>query len=294
MDALKAEFPGATAAVVAIRRPSIASGGMWQAFLTGVGAALVVRAIAELAVVSFYGIVFPATAPHPAWLTPASIWDTAAEVAAGMVLMRAGGLAPLALYVGLELVVVLASLPGRLLFCSRAGADITNVACDYPTMIASRWPLWLALATGVALSRVLVRREGGRDELLFAAGALSLVLTLANNVSALWLYTGTVTDARTLAVTGMASVGSIAGGLLAGALLWRSTAGRVLLLALCVLGPGLAFDVPLLRANLAAPPSNPQPATYWLSLWSGIFVPFAGAIAVFAGWSLRRDLGTDF
>lgn len=291
MDAFRAEFPGTASALASFRRPSIARAGLWRAFLTGIGAGFVVRAIAQLLVSMLFPILFPATSPHPTWVTPSLFWDGAGEIAAGLVLVRAGGIAPLALYVGLELLVLVSSLPGRLLFCSRAG--LPNVPCDFPSIVLARWPLWLALALGAIAFRLLSRRDGGEEPLLFAAGAFSIVITVVTTLTTAIYYLGGA-SLPTLTLTGVYAVGQIVAGLVAGVLLWRSALARPLLIALCLVGPAYAFAVPPLRASLAAASTNTQPADYYLSLWAGVLIPAGAAIAVFAGRELRKEWGTFF
>lgn len=293
MDAFRAEFPGATTALGPLGHLSIARAGLWRAFLTGIGAAFVVRAIAQLLVSMLFPIIFPATSPHPSWLTPSLLWDGAGEIAAGIVLVRAGGVSPLGLYVGLELLVLVSALPGRLLFCSRSGGSLPNVPCDFPSILLARWPLWLALALGAIAFRMLARRDEGEEQLLFAAGAFSIVITAVTTVTtAAFALAGA--SAPTMTITGVYAVAQIAAGLVAGTLLWRSTLARPLLMALCLIGPAYAFSVPSLRTSLSVASTNPQPADYYLSLWASILIPAGAAIAMFAGRELRREWGTFF
>lgn len=287
MDALAAEFPGAASALAPLRRLAVSRAGVWRAFLSGIGAAFLVRAIAQVLLVVLYPIVFPVTAPRPVWLTTSLFWDAAGELAAGMVLVRAGGLAPLALYVLLEVLVVLAAFPGRLLACS-GNPDLFAV-CDLPAMLGARWPLWLALLAGALASGVLARRDDGDSPLLVAAGAFSFVATVATSLATL---VAVGAHLQQLTFTGLYAVAEIMAGLAAGALLWRVTATRPLLLALCLVGPGLALSLPLVRTSLQHPPTSPQPIAYYLSVWAGVAIPAGAAIAVFAGRALRREWRT--
>ncbi len=288
MDALREEFPGTVAALAPLGRMSVARAGLWRAFVTGIGASFIVRAIAQLVVVVLFPLAFPATSPHPAWLAPALLWDGAGELAAGMVLVRAGGVGPLGLYVGLELLVLLAALPGRLLSCSYVGAIALGAACDFPSMVLARWPVWLALALGAVASRALARRQTGEDRLPLAAGAFSLVITAVTTPTNAIYYLGGA-SLPSLTITGIYAVGNIVAGLPAGALVLRATFVRPLLIALCLVGPAYALAVPALRASLQAVSRNPQPPDYYLSHWAGVLIPAGAAIAVFAGRQLRRE-----
>ena len=294
MDALRAEFPGTFAALERVQRISIPRAGVWQAFVAGIGAAFVVRAIAQLAVTFLYPIAFPATVAHPTWVTPGLFSNGAGELAAGLVLVAAGGLRPLALYVTLELLVLVTALPSRLLFCSRAGSAFTGVPCDLPGMIADRWPLWLALALGAVAARVVASPGEGESHLFRAAGAFSLVVTIVTNVtSAAYTLTGATPSALTL--DGIFAVGQILAGVAAGVLLWQPKLARAVLLAVCLVGPSFAVNLPPLRADLqGAVPNNLQPSEYYLVLWAGLFIPVAAVIALFAGRAFRREWGTFF
>lgn len=288
MDALREEFPGTVAALAPLGRVSVARTGLWRAFLIGIGASFIVRAIAQLVVVVLFPLVFPATSPRPSWLSPALLWDLAGELAAGMVLVRAGGVGPLGLYVGLELLVLLAALPGRMLFCSRIGTSGVDVACDVPSMVLARWPLWLALALGALAFRALARRETGDDRLPLAAGAFSVVITaIITPTTAIYYLSGA--SLPSLTITGIYAVANIIAGLVAGAVLSRATFVRPLLIAVCLVGPAYALAVPALRVSLQALSKNPQPPDYYLSLWAGVLIPAGAAIAVFAGRELRRE-----
>lgn len=293
MDALRAEFPGTASALAPLGRLTVARAGPWRALLTGIGAAFIVRAVAQLVVLALFPIVFPATASHPTWVRPSLFWDGAAELAAGIVLVRAGGVVSLALYAGLELLVLLAALPGQLRFCSRVGPDALSVPCDFASSVLGRWPLWLALALGAVAFRAIARRDGGEDTLLRGAGAFSLVITTVTTLVTAVYYTvgGSLPS---LTITGVYALGQIVAGLVAGVVLWRSTLARPLLLALCLVGPAYAFALPTLRASLQALPGNVQPAEYYPSLWAGVFIPAAAAVALFAGRAFRREWGTFF
>lgn len=294
MDALRAEFPGTFAMLASLRRVPVSGGSVREAFLAGVGASFVVRAIALLVLAVVYPVVFPATAAHPAWLTPALLAGAAAEFVAGLVLVRAGGVVPLILYVALELIVVVTGLPARHAFCARIDPAVTSVPCDLPGMVADRWPMWLALALGAIAFRALALRDGGENTLLRAAGAFSLVVTfVANSANLAFSLAGS--SPAPLAVDGMFALGQILAGLVAGVLLWRSSLARPVLLALCLVGPGFGTALPMLGANLRGPvPSSFQPNEYHMLVWASVLIPVGGVIALFAGRAFRREWGTFF
>lgn len=286
VDALRAEFPGAFGAATLVRRPGVAQESALWALVSGVGAALIARATAQLVVIPAYAFVFPPTQEHPAWLTPRSLWDPIAEIAAGMVLARAGGLAAVLAYVVLELLVLAASLPGRVFACSGSSLGLDTGACDYRSLVMDRWPLWIALVMGVLAGRLLASRGDGANALLRAAGAFSLVVTVVTNLGSIWFYTH-FPSMGTTAITLVFAAGQIIGGLAAGALLWRSALARPILLAILLAAPALAFGVPSLRAN-------PQPTYLPLELlfqtWSVLLIPIAAVVALFVGRYVREIL----
>ncbi|HEY6959685.1 MAG TPA: hypothetical protein VI814_12750 [Candidatus Limnocylindria bacterium] len=294
MDALRAEFPGAFDALGSVPRIRVAPATMWDAFLAGVGAAFIVRAIALLAVAVLYPIAFPPTIPHPLWLTPALIAGVLAEFAAGVVLVRTGGITPLLFYVGLELFVVLAGVPGRLALCARVDPGLRNFTCDVPGMVADRWPMWLALALGAVAFRALALRDGGENTLLRAAGAFSLVITLVANVANV-AFSAAGSSPAPLAVDGMFAVGQIVAGLVAGVLLWRAPLAAPVLLAICLVGPGFGSALPTFWTNLHGQvPNNLRPNEYAMLVWASLLIPLGGVVALFAGRAFRREWGTFF
>ena len=294
MDALRAEFPGTFAALASLRRIPVSRASRWDAFIVGVGASFVVRAIALLVVASLYPLVLPPTVARPVWLTQPFIAGVVAEFAAGAVLVRAGGLVPLLLYVGLELFVVLAGVPGRLAFCARVDPALVQVSCDVPGMVADRWPMWLALALGALAFRGLALRDGGENTFLRAAGAFSLVVTAFTNVANL-AFSISGSSPAPLAVDGTFAVAQIAAGLVAGVLLWRSPLAGPVLLALCIVGPGFGVELPRFWTDLQGPgPSNLQPNDYRMLVWANVLIPLGGVVAVLAGREFRREWGTFF
>lgn len=278
MDALGAEFPGVRGALGLARRPAVARELPLAALVSGVGAAFVVRAIAQLAVVPTYGLLFPLTEPHPSWLTPRLLMDAPAEGAAGMVLARAGGRAAVLAYVLLELLVLAAALPARLFFCGRSPQPSDPGACSYAASVVDRWPLWLALAAGVLAHRLLATRGEGSNQLLRAAGAFSLVITVAANGWSIWLVTHFPAGGSTGSVTYAA--GQVVAGAVAGTLLWRSSLARPLLLAILLAGPTFTFGIQSLRQN---PLPAHMPLELLLTSLASVIVPAAAVLALFAG-----------
>jgi hypothetical protein len=234
-----------------------------------------------------YPVLFTAAHPRPSWV-PTRPWDGIAELAAGMVLARSGGPLAVLAYVLLELAILAANIPVRSFTCGRRPTSIpSSIACDFPGMVAERWPLWLALVLGVGLYRLLGLRTDGPNVLLRAAGAFGLVITVASTGGAVWYYTRLPIIATDVDV--IVLVGTILAGLAADALLWRTPLARPLLLGLLVVGPGLAFSVPVLRANLPAPAAS---SALLFQIWAPTLTAIAGAAAIIAGRAARELWGT--
>ena len=265
---------------------------MLWAFVAAVGATFIVSAIVEMLVLGLSPVLLPQTREQPIAFPLRELWDGAGEVAAGAVAVRAGGIGALALYVAYEVALILSSLPGRLLFCSRSG-PIEQRACDLGAMMVDRWPLWLALAIG-ALAAVFVVRQAvsGSNRLLRAAGLLSLCVTVGATVGALWQYAVRPGSeplpgeaATFVSLGGLFWIGWIVGAALAGLLLVHSRTAAVVLLALLLVAPSLAFGIPLARGQIGTPV---QPPLFVLAQWAWAWLPLAGCAVMFAAREMRR------
>jgi hypothetical protein len=264
---------------------------LW-ACVVALGAKFIVSAIAQLFIGAIFPLLFPPTSPRPFTFPTRVFWDVAGGVAAGAVATRAGGPLGLLVYVSFELLVVLLELPVRVFSCSRAPTGpIDGRACQYADMLVDRWPLWLAVAIGVVIARLLPARRGGANPLLRAAGVLSAVVTVATSVNAYWLVfrpvEGVGLDLFTyLSVGALYWLGFIAGGALAGALLTRSRFAAVVLLVVCIVGPSFAFGIPFVRGQLPGVPAMPAPL--FLSLWQSIWLPLVATAALLLSREVAR------
>lgn len=291
MEALRAEFPS----LATVRRPSLnAESAAWAA-LSALGAAFLASAIAELVLFVAYPLLFPPTREQPVLVPARTLWEAAAQLVAGMIAVRAGGLRALVVYVGYKLVVLLAALPGALYACAR-DPSFFDRPCDYASSLAYRWPMWLALALGAIAYRLLRPSTRGANRLLRAAGALALGATIGSSLGSLYVFlvmipSGGPQDVgvTTIAVAGQA-IGTIAGSVAAGWLLARARGAAVLLIALALLGPALAYGVPLARMQSDVPPGEPLQLT--LQRWSWLWVPAAACVGTLATRALVRARGT--
>jgi hypothetical protein len=295
LEVLRAEFPGATGWVARLRRPTITSEPVAWAFFSALGAGFIVEGIVRIALMPIYPMVFPATEPHPGWLTPAAIGDVAAGVATGAVALRAGGIATVGAYVAYKLLTLIAALPGRTIFCARSGGappDLpTVVGCDYLSLLYEQWPIWIALAFGVVSARLFQSRAGDGNRLLRGAGAFVLIGSVSGSALGL-LVTLTVTatggNPNTTLLTVLFLLINTVAAMAAGALLARSRLAGAVLVTLLIAGPTLAFTLPsAVREGFST-----EPLEFTFTRWQGVVFPIVTAAALLATRAYLRAKGT--
>jgi len=277
-----------------MRRPSLAREPLGFAILSSFGAALVVQAVVELAIVALYPIVGLGK-PLPFGLRASSIWERAGDVAAGTVAMRAGGLPAVAGYLALRLLDLLSITPLVGYSCARNAFAPPPQPCDYPSLVVSRWPVWLAVIIGALAYRLLADRGEGSNALLRGAGALSLGVVVGSRVGSLLLWLGLVTAPSALLGSTETSVyvlaiGTIAGAVAAGVILGRAPLAAVVLLALLLIGPSFAANFPLLAQQSGL---VQEPLRMLLMSLSWLWTPLVASLALFGAWLLvRSSVGT--
>jgi hypothetical protein len=277
-----------------VRRLSLAREPLGFAVLSSFGAALVVQAIVELAIIALYPIVGLGK-PLPFGLRASSIWERTGDVAAGAVAMRAGGLPAVAGYVALRLLDLLSITPLVGYSCARNAFVPLPQPCDYPSLVASRWPVWLAVVLGAVAYRIIAERGEGSNVLLRGAGALSLGVIVGSRVGSLLLWLGLVTTPSALLGSTETSVyvlalGTIAGAIVAGVILGRAPWAAVVLLALLLIGPSFAANFPLLAQQSGL---SQEPLRMLLMRVSWFWTPLVASLALFGAWLLvRRPVGT--
>ena len=270
-----------------VRRPTVAVEPLWWAFLSGLGATPIFGGITRLLFLWLGPILLPPTLEHPEWISVNNLVVAVGAVAAGAVLIRAGGAVAFALYVGYELLRALAALPGRLALCASTSQLPRQVTgCDYLSLVSERWVTWVALLIGAALGIVWLRGRGGENGLLRAAGAFSLVLVAANTLLGL-AFLGRGAEIQNAQIA-LFSLANVIGGGFAGVLLARERWAAAALLAVLIVAPGAALTLPL-----ALQSANTIP---FLLRWSGVYVPLLAAVAVVVtrGYVRRGDGGTFF
>jgi len=277
-----------------MRRPSPAREPLGFAILSSFGAALVVQAVVEIAVFALYPIVGLGK-PLPFGLRASSIWERAGDVAAGTVAMRAGGLPAVAGYLALRLLDLLSITPLVGYSCARNAFAPPPQPCDYPSLVVSRWPVWLAVIIGALAYRLLADRGKGSNALLRGAGALSLGVIVGSRVGSLLLWLGLVTAPNALLGSTETSVyvlaiGTIAGAVVAGVILGRAPLAAVVLLALLLIGPSFAANFPLLAQQSGL---VQEPLRMLLMRVSWLWTPLVASLALFGAWLLvRSSVGT--
>ena len=291
IEGLRSEFPSATGWVTRLRRPAVGREPVGWALLSALGAGFIVAAIVRIALLSIYPALFPATEPHPGWLTPFLIAGVAGGVAAGAVALRAGGIAAIAAYITYELLGMLAAFPGRALFCERSGGlppDLPNVvACDLTSVVTEHWPIWLAIALGMLAARLLASRPADGNWLLRGAGAFALVTSASGNATGL-IVTVTGGNANTMLLNVLFILIDAVAGIAAGLLLARVRLPGALLVALLIVAPTLAFTLPLaVREGFPA-----EPLEFTVAKWEGVLIPVFAAATLLASRAYIRGRGT--
>lgn len=294
LDSFRAEFPGAAAWVARWRKPAIARETVGWAFLSAVGAGFIAQGVALVALMWIVPALFPATEPHPEWVTPAAIANLAGRFASGAVALRAGGIPAVAAYVAYEVLLLSAALPGRALFCERSGGAPGHPpvggpvrACDLTSLVTDQWLFWLAIAVGMLAAGLLSARPGDGNRLLRAAGAFVVIGTVFGNAQGL-LVTATGGTASPTLVSVSFLVIEAAAGIAAGLLLARSRLSGAVLLALLILAPTLAVALPL--AVREGFPTEPLEFTF--AKWQGVLIPALAAAGLLASRAYARAKGT--
>jgi hypothetical protein len=294
IEGLRGEFPGATGWVARLQKPTIARETVGWALLSALGAGFFVGGIVHVALIPIYPALFPATEPHPAWLTPSLIGNVAAAVAAGAVALRAGGIAAIAAYVAYELLRLLAAFPGRALFCERSRGGVAVdlpggvTGCDFASVVTEHWPVWLAIALGMLAAGLLRGPVGDANWLLRGAGALVAIATILGSAVGFFITVGGV-NVDPMPFNALFLVIEIFAGIAAGVLLARSPLAGAVLVALLIVGPTLAFTLPLALRNGVAS----EPVEFTFARWLGVLIPVLGAAALLASRAYVRSTGAS-
>ena len=278
---MREEFP----VLARLGRPEIAVEPLWWAFLAGLGAGPVVGGIVRIAFLWLGPLLLPPTRPHPDWLSVSTVVLTITVLAVGAVLIRAGGVVAIAVYLGYELARLLAALPGRALACRNGQVPASVTGCDYLALVTEHWVTWLGLLIGAAIGLLFVRNRDGENGLLRAAGAFSFVLVVVSTLVGL-AFLGR-SDAQ-IPMLALFTIANVIGGGFAGTLLARERLAAAVLLALLIVAPGVSLALPLALQSPGAPSL--------LLRWSGVYVPGLAALALVTarGYVRKGDGGTFF
>ena len=293
LDSFRAEFPSFSAALARVRLPAVARESVFWAFLSGLGISAIVAGIVLLATLAAPDALRDPARPWPFGATLHSIGTVAAHVAAGAVLLRAGGPRALLLYVVYSAATVLVSLPGVLLFCERSGGSgLRDGSCNVPLVYiaAGRAPEWIGVALGAALARFVPVRGEGANPTLRGAGAYSLTTFILTVPFSLLSGSGLFNDPSTGALLFMVVFG--VAGAVGGVVLADAPFSGALLIALAILGPAIGLTVPLLRTGGPAG----EPLEFTLGRWSAVLTSLLAAVAILAarGYVRGRRGGTFF
>jgi hypothetical protein len=291
IDSFRSEFPTASAGLGRLRLPRVAQEPAGWAFLSAIGASLIVAGILHVAVLAL-----PASLQNPSFQWPlgatlGSMVRFASSVVLGAVLVRAGGFRAVLFYLAYVLLQIAVQLPGITLFCDRSGGG-PDGSCRLPFfyIAAGRAPEWIGVAIGIAAARLIGRAGPGANVTLRGAGAYSLALFVLTAPFGLLSYTGAFGDPPTLSLLVLVMNG--VAGAIGGIVLARARLGGALLVALAILGPSVAFAIPLVRSG--GPGGEALELT--VARWSSLFAPVLAAVSLLAarGFVRRRFEGTFF
>jgi len=278
LDGLRTEFPSAFGALARVRVAPLKRESPFWAFLSANGAALVVSGILHLALLAAPRSVTDPVIRWPFGATLASMITFVASMVAGAVLVRAGGMRAIPLYIGFALLEALVSLPSFLLFCGHAGGDGACNAVIY--IAAGRAPEWLGAAVGILAGLRLGQAMGdGTNLTLRGAGAFGVAqFALLVPVS----YISQSLADQQLQVALFLIAYSLA-GVTAGLVLRDARSAAALLVALLVVAPTLGLSIPLLRNGL---PNEPIEMTF--TRFGGLLAPALGGVSLLGARFLAR------
>ena len=238
IDGLRREFPQAFEFARRVPNPRFAAASPLWAVLAAFGAAFFVSAVLHV-VLNLIARILGAPLVWVGGVATVGATATALAVA-----HKVGGRASVIVYAGIVVIERLLGLPGLMRFCLAIVGD--TPVCSPFAYVLSLWPE----AVGVALAYWLVRvrwmrtREGDRNPLIEAAGALALTQGVAAAIlSALLLSAGAFEAGLLLLVS------AVAGGVACGIVLlkrvgesrqWRSLG----IIALVVVGVFLLVGLP--------------------------------------------------
>lgn len=287
LDSFRAEFPTFSAAVARLR-PRVAQEPAPWAFLSALGASMIIAGIARIALLAAPTPLLDPSKQWPFGATLGSMTTFVSSLVLGAVLVRAGGRRALLTYAAYVLLGIAISLPQIMLFCDRSGND---GSCRVPLVYiaAGRAPEWIGVTIGVILARWVCESGPGANLTLRGAGAFSFALFVMGIPYGFLSYTGALGDATTGALLYVIAEG--VAGAIAGVVLARGRFGGALLVALVILGPAMGFALPLLRAGPGG-----ELLEFTVARWSSVLAPVVGALATIAGRGLarRRLDGTFF
>jgi hypothetical protein len=287
LEGLRTEFPSLARWSANLRPPALARESIGWAFVSGLGAGFIAEGLVRVLLLVLGPALFPATQPHPEWLTPFAITSVVGGIATGAVLARAGGVIAFLLFVAFELAQIIAAFPSRQQFCANLQpAAGLNISCDLPTIVLQRWPEWAALVLGALVARAVFRSSGpGANWMLRASGAWVLVSTIVGTTLGLTIRTPTV-DAQS-ALNALFTVGQLLAGATAGIIAARTRrAAAAVLIALLILGPVLAYALP--QAVVSSPLISDPVSRF--ALWLGVTSPLVAAVSLLVAraFVLRR------
>ena len=240
-DLISRGLPEVAALVRRIPSPPIARAPLLWSVLAGFGAGYFVWAailIAFSLLFASFGVPSGAALPRPFELAAVSRTGVALAVA-----WTAGGRDAVTIYASIRVLELVLGLPAQFRFC---GAIIgpAPAACSFLSYLLSLWPLVLGVALAYWLAPRLRASADAANPTMEAAGALSLIQTVAGSIVAALFAGATSIEAGILATCGVAAAGLACGVVLlrrvAQGRQWRTLA----LVALAAIGPWAVTVLP--------------------------------------------------
>ena len=286
LDNFRAEFPGFFAALSRVRMPAVATEPPAWAFLSGLGASVIVSGVLHLALLAAPRAITDPSLQLPLGATLASIVTLAAHAVAGVVLVRAGGGRAVLIYAGFAAIEALSSLLAIQLSCDRSRFQLgmPDGGCNAPLLYiaAGRAPEWIGVAMGTMLARGISSSGPGANHVLRGGGAFSVTLF------ALWMPLSLAFNALPdLALqTWLYLLAYSIAGIVAGIVLRAARFEGALLVALAVVGPTLGVALPLMRGG----PSR-EPLEFTFARYGGLLAPAIAGVCLVSAWTLARRRG---
>jgi hypothetical protein len=278
LDGLRTEFPSFFDALARVRPLPLRHESPIWAFLSAVGASLIVGGVLHLALLAAPRSLTDPVIRWPFGATLASMTTFIASVVSGAVLLRAGGSRAVSLYVGFAVLQALAQLP----FMRSCGLLGNDGACNVPFVYiaAGRAPEWLGVAIGIIVGlRIGRAAETGPNQMLRGAGAFGVALFAL--MTPLTYASYGLNDQQMQAALFVIAYAIV--GVIAGLVLRDARPAAAVFVALVIVAPTLSLALPLARNAM---PGEPIEVT--VTRLASLLAPAVAGACLLGAWLLAR------